>query len=391
MRFAALLLLGVVGIVASADAATLRQCKAACAASVSACRAEACNGLGGRRGRRCDKLCRSQTYRLCRVAGLRMCTPPSTTTTSTTLAPATKYYSARDLGTLGGKKSVPLDLNEHGDVVGMSTVGNVTRAFLYTGGVMQDLGTLGGTNSVAMGLNDVGDVVGWSYDGSMDYGRWAFHWRDGVMTHHHVPLLIGRMAINDAGRLVGGHGYDSLPFILPPLDPPLDPSFLSAWDVDESGDLAGTMAGYPEHAAAVIGGSITDLGTLAGPAYPTATSRAYAINAGAVVGDSDTAVFERHAFVYRDGTMLDLGTLRAVNGAVSTATDVNAGGRIIGASDGVPFLYDDGRMVPVADLVDPSLGWLIVSVHAINDKGQLAVAAFTGDPDVHAVLLTPPP
>ena len=387
MRCVALLLIGVISVAGSASATTLRACKAACATTVTACRAEVCSGLAGRRARRCDKICRRQTYQRCRIAGLAMCPAPTTSTTTTTLPASARYYSAIDLGTLGGARSVPLDLNENGEVVGMSTVGNVTRAFLYSGGVMHNLGSLGGTDSVAAALNDVGDVVGWSFDGSGEPINWIFRWSAGVMTHLHVPMVFDRMRINDAGRLVGGYGADLLPLILPPFDPPPDPSFLSAWDINAHDELAGAMAGTG-HAGAVIGGVVMDLGTLAGPAYPTAVSMAYAINDdGDVVGESDTALFERRAFVYRNGTMTDLGTL---HGGPSIAFGINAGDQIIGTSDAIPFLYD-GRMVPIADLVDPSLGWVIASVKAINDKGQLAVSAFNGGPSEHAVLLTPPP
>ena len=70
--------------------------------------------------------------------------------------------------------------------------------------------------------------------------------------------------------------------------------------------------------------------------------------------------------------------------------DVNDAGEVVGWS-GTPFLYANGKMVPVASLVDPNLHWLLVSAEAINNPGQIAGAAFTGGPDVHAVLLTPPP
>jgi probable HAF family extracellular repeat protein len=79
--------------------------------------------------------------------------------------------------------------------------------------------------------------------------------------------------------------------------------------------------------------------------------------------------------------------------------DVNDAGEVVGwsgtsafgAGGAEPFLYANGKMVPVASLVDPNLHWLLVSAEAINNPGQIAGAAFTGGPDVHAVLLTPPP
>src|SRR5215467_15812465 len=65
-----------------------------------------------------------------------------------------------DLGTLGGTGAFPLDMNNRGQVVGLSPttlvpgpLGLQIDAFLWSGGTMHDLGTLGGTFSAGNAIN----------------------------------------------------------------------------------------------------------------------------------------------------------------------------------------------------------------------------------------------
>lgn len=68
----------------------------------------------------------------------------------------------RDLGTLGGSRSIARVINDAGQVAGWSLNANgLLRAFRYSGGVMQDLGTFDGTGtSEATDMNEAGFVVG---------------------------------------------------------------------------------------------------------------------------------------------------------------------------------------------------------------------------------------
>ncbi|MBU6483891.1 MAG: DUF3466 family protein [Betaproteobacteria bacterium] len=144
---------------------------------------------------------------------------------------------------------------------------------------------------------------------------------------------------------------------------------------------------------------MTDLGTLGG-----SVSEALAINnAGQVVGRARVtdAPLVRHAFVWEQGTMTDLGTVDSCTRG--TATSINSKGQIVG---GLGFCTDDSTdlafytafyvekgkpMVDLNALVDTPSDLHMDEAMFINGRGEILAGALTPTGETRAVLLVPLP
>jgi probable HAF family extracellular repeat protein len=278
-----------------------------------------------------------------------------------------------DLGTLGGPTSRTTAINDADHVAGAAdTADGKLHAFLWKDGVMQDLGTLGGDQSWAIGINNHDQISGLSTTAPGqelgDPGTHAFLWDNGTMTD--LGTFGGEFArangLNDAGQVVGGA---------------------------ETADGA-------VHPFIWQDGTMTDLGLL--PGYKT--GRAIRINnhgdaVGAMLDPIATPTpgsLGGRAFLYRDGKLIDLGTLA---GASSVGQGLNDAGQVVGFSETGPgtadapapshgYLWDNGVMTDLNDLLVPGSGWEITVARMINDAGQI-VGEAVANGVTHAVLLTP--
>lgn len=284
--------------------------------------------------------------------------------------------------------TMPSAINGRGQVVGWH--GNalgfaVGVAALWRNGTVVELGTLPGLpQSWAVAINERGQVVVNSFsstEGGADptlFRIRSFLWQNGRRTD--LGSLRGRprtwaVAINDRGQIAGNSyvGYGSAPVGVR--------AFL--WQEGRMLDL-GTLGGRE---SSVMGAKWATVGNFA-PFSPDA------INAsGQVVGWSTTAHDAQHGFVWRSGSMVDLGVLPG--DLASEATALNARGQVIGSSyarrtkfgeyeGSRPFVWQDGRMTDLGTLP----GGNESSAVDINDRGQIVGWATTKTGERHAVLWT---
>lgn len=227
-------------------------------------------------------------------------------------------------------------------------------AYIYSPDALRDIGRLGiwGASYITA-LNDVGQAAGNAQLGFGESGR-GFVFSDGIVRT--IPTLGGdwsqASAINNHGQVAGIATIDSTEFF------------------------------NPTRTAIVFqDGVLHDIGGLGG-----LISEAYDINeAGQVVGMSETTPDyksdEGHAFLYEGGVMADLGFLG--NGIRARALGINNAGMAVGASewsadlpyDFHAFLYGGAGMVDINALIDPALGWTVISAKDINDGQQILALA----------------
>ena len=142
--------------------------------------------------------------------------------------------------------------------------------------------------------------------------------------------------------------------------------------------LIGALA-FPASVHATGAYTMTDLGTLGG-----SLSEAFAINeAGQVLGYSQTASGQQHAFVWDNGVMTDLGTL---GGNFSYPTAINDVGQVVGYSRTASsvihaFIWDSGVMTDLG-----TLGGSYSQANGINEMGQVVGFSDLAGGEQHAFL-----
>ncbi len=344
-------------------------------------------------------------------------------------------YSLVNLGTaLGSNNSAASSINDLGFVAGAAVVAGSTtvqNAVLWVFGFPFSLGSLGGPGTsssvVFPGLDDRAEVVGITETANPDplNEPWScsafiarapgtscvgFAWRNGVMTA--LPTLGGSngfaAGVNNLGQVVG---WAETATHDPTCDFPQVRQFRAVlWEpngqvvqlpafhgepdqaavgINDKGQVVGISgicgsavgALSAKHAVLWENGTLTDLGSLGGVGWNTPIS---INNQGDVVGftnlANDASILRFRAFLWTrsSGREKNLGTLPG--DAISEALSINDLGQVVGVSYGTGFshpravVWVDGVATDLNSLT-PGSSLVLTAANAINGRGEITGTA----------------
>lgn len=265
----------------------------------------------------------------------------------------------------GVSSAIASDIEDGGPVVGRMIVTDLgDRAFLYDRGRFFDLGVL--PEAVWSGANFIGNgqIVGGASHPVTGFTHAVVWEEDGVMFDLGASLPAPRssaLEVSEAG-IVGWMG----------TSPDSDASaFL--WADCEVSDLGMVPGGYTG-----IGTSINNLGQIT--------------IAGKLV-NPEGGLWLKKGFLWHQGRWTDLGALPGYDR--TNPSSMNDGTVIVGTcgkasnpNDARPFIWCNGVMRDLNDLIDPDTSIYLSGARAINEAGQITGRAIF-NVDVVAYLLTP--
>lgn len=329
-------------------------------------------------------------------------------------------YEVIDLGTLGGDASAALGINDRSQAVGWSRDSNgLTQAFLWESDVISGLGFLpGGSNSVASAINNHGIITGNAHVSPTNWN--AFSYSNASMSSLGAPVgpYSSGLGISDYGYIVGSTSQsnstsnqsffwkDGTFSCIPPYHTTTWPS-CDALGINEDGWVCGITAVYASDSrwwayvwfdangnGADDEGEMHLLGSLGVLNSFGSQSGALAINDfGQVVGWSSitNTWTPHHAFLLTPSNgqwkipaglpnptnvlMQDLGTLESPD-QNSYANGINNRTWIVGQSTtssgtNQAFLWRNGTMVNLNDLIATNTGWVLTNATAINNNNEI--------------------
>jgi probable HAF family extracellular repeat protein len=258
---------------------------------------------------------------------------------------------------------------------------------------------VGATDLQTLAVNDAGVVTG-RYIGADGFSH-AFRYDTVSNALTDVPSLAGAnnsttQAINASGALAGfttggvSHGFRQSGAAAAEDIGDLGGGVSSAAGINSSNVVVGMSKDAAAHFQAVrFDTSLHTLASLGGT-----SSAANGINdSGIVVGSSRNASSVTLAARWTDdATVQSLGTL---GGLMSQANAINSSGDIVGwamtATNEVhAFLWQNGTMSDLNDLLSTGSGWVLTAAYALNDHGVIVGdGTFNGEQRAFRLTITP--
>ncbi len=306
-------------------------------------------------------------------------------------------------------------INGSGQIIGTYATNGESHYFLFDGAKAHDLDASGVEYRGIRAFNDSGQYAGddsgaaFLISGSKKFALGTLGGENStVAAINRSGQIVGSSETSDGGR----HAFLFHDRKMEDLGP-FTGNYSFATALNDSGEIVGAWGNGTwylnvyhqriqrqddDHAFLYRGGTVQDLGTLGGK-----TSCALAINArDEVVGNAYTADGFPHAFIYHSGKMQDLGTL---GWQASTANAINASGEVVGAFGslgygsplvifGHAFLFSHGRMHDLNSLIGAD-GLAAAGIEGltnamgINDRGQIICQGRYTAGNLAAFLLTP--
>jgi probable HAF family extracellular repeat protein len=307
-------------------------------------------------------------------------------------------WTVRDLGTLpGGGGSFATAINNHGEIVGaaVNSAGQQRAVVFQPSSVFEIPTAAGFGGSVANDINDNRLVVGQSPTGGFTYPLGGSVSSLGAST--------GAYAVNKFND-VGGYQWTSSstqkaliwwggggapPFYIGVIG---SGNSSTTRDVADGKGAAGSSRynkGLPYHHAFLwINGTMMDLGTLGGPQSAADSlvvlhwPQSWPYGATHVVGYAEVPSLDIHAFHWNSGTMTDLGTLPG--DYESRALNINRNKIAVGYSKkasgtrAVMWYTWGPTIIDLNTLLPPGSGWVLTMAYGINDLGEIVGAGLHG-------------
>jgi uncharacterized repeat protein (TIGR01451 family) len=318
-----------------------------------------------------------------------------TMATATPVA-ATGPYTIVDLGTLGGSGSSAAAVNEMADVAGTSlTSSGEHQGFRWRDGVMTGIHSMGGWGAEAFDISDDGWVVGSA--GTSAGPVVGMYWfgadphpigtlggsRSQAFAINNDHVIVGRSP--NAGGIVEAFRWEG--GAIAGLGGLVEGDYSEAWDLNDAGTIVGESraVGGSVHAVRWQNGVIEDLGTPS-PNFDSSWARGISAD-GTIVGGTYVANGgSLHPFVYVNGSW------DVVTELPGYADAVNASGQVVGTyftnAGELAFLYEDGVVTDLNDLLPAGSGWELHAATDINDAGQI-VGQGMHDGEARGFLLSP--